>query len=62
MLHAPLKENKGKLDFKKRKEIKDIKGYLNIPDNKENPTKIIMDIMKSQVNQVIQEYLNEGRA
>ena len=39
-----------------------MKGYLNIPDNKENPAKIIMDIMKSQVNQVIQEYLNEGRA
>ena len=55
--HSPLKENKGNLDLKKRKEIKDIKGYLDILNKKENSAKIIMDIMESQVNQVIQEYL-----
>ena len=55
--HAPLKENKGNLDLKERKEIEDIMGYLDIPERKESPAKIIMDIMESQVNQVIQEYL-----
>ena len=34
-----------------------MKGYLDIPDKKENLANIIMDIMESQVNKVIQEYL-----
>ena len=36
-------------------ETKDIKGPSRLPGQKENPTKIIMDIVESQMKQVIHE-------